>query len=363
MALSTHPTLVAKPQDWSLSDITVDDARQLVQDSRTVLETYRRHCHRLAFDEHSRTTLVSRHDPSIRFTNSTISVLKPLLSQRPIGRHFLAQPALRLRNLNHVRRTQTMSPFGCYFIAFGALVAPTDTALLVQLCQQLCAELGFADDAVRFNAFDADDDLIDLAEQGNVRVERFSDDAPFRHHFGLPDVRGRNINLCLRGPDGSWADTANIITLQRPGNDAEFGPIEDPVSTIAVELAFGVNMVLRQWRGVGHSALAGPGATAAAYGCRNLIAVDALHSCIALAIDGLEPRSRGRGGNYRQLLRLLDQYGPTEPSHRRNAIDAVAAAELELRASASPATAGDARPDADQVTARLLADLTRVCRA
>ncbi len=93
-----------------------------VRDTSLVIEEFRRACLARGYVEHARTSLVSRHDPSIRFTNSTISVLKPLVEPRVTERRFLIQPALRLRNLSHVRRTGQMSPFGCYFMAFGAVV-------------------------------------------------------------------------------------------------------------------------------------------------------------------------------------------------------------------------------------------------
>jgi hypothetical protein len=315
-----------------------------------VIEHFRGACLARGYVEYPRTSLVSRHDPSIRFTNSTISVLKPLIEPRVSGRHFLVQPALRLRNLSHVRRTGQMSPFGCYFMAFGALAPWSSADELVDLCSDLMVAVGLSPAEYRFNAHREDTDLAALASARNVQVALDDDHGPFRHVFGVEGLSGRNINLCLRGPRG-WADVANVITLERRGE------------IVGVELAFGTNMVLVQALGVEHPALAGPGATAASAGVDSLVAVDALHSGLALAMDGLEPVARGRGGNYRQFLRLLGAHGPSDRGLLRSAAYELAHGEADVRLTASPLPAPLRELTPAPTVDKLMSDLRRVMAA
>jgi hypothetical protein len=320
----------------------------LVAATTKVMEGFRRQCQAGNYLEGTRTSLVSRHDPSIRFTNSTISVLKPRIQPSVTDRHFLIQPAMRLRNLAHVRRTGRMSPFGCYFMAFGALVPSTDARDLVDICTGLLVkELGLTADSFQFNAYRHDHDLIGLTRNASVEVALMDEPRPFRHRFGIPGVSGRNINLCIRGPRG-WADVGNIITIEGDG------------MTLGVELAFGTNMVLLQSLGLEHCALASAGALARQHGVEDLIAVDALHSSIVLAMDGLEPVARGRGGNYRQFLRLLAERGPTDRAQTRRAVADVARAESRVRRSASPAEQADLDLGLKATVNKVMADLQRV---
>ncbi len=183
--------------------------------------------------------------------------------------------------------------------------------------------VGLSPKDYRFSAHRDDEDLATLARDRDVNIAFGEDHRPFRHRFGVEGLSGRNINLSLRGQRG-WADVANVISLERGGE------------ILGAELAFGTNMVLVQVRGVEHPALAGPGASAAAAGIDGLIAVDAMHSALVLAMDGLDPVARGRGGNYRQFLRLLGERGPRDRARLRHAVRELAHDEAAVRRTASP---------------------------
>lgn len=61
-------------------------------------------------------SLVSSHDPSIRFTNSTTSVMKPLLKS-PLASNetvFLAQPALGSQGLDYWVQNKKFGRFASY---------------------------------------------------------------------------------------------------------------------------------------------------------------------------------------------------------------------------------------------------------
>lgn len=296
----------------------------------------------LGYEEVRRTTVVSRHDPSIRFTNSTISVFKDRIEPGVRRREFLVQPALRLRNLSHVVRTGTMSPFGCYFMAFGAIAPPSAGEELAAMALTMLGEIGVEPDRVRLHAYEGDHDLLDLAERSGATVVPYEEPAPFRHRFGLDAVVGRNVNVAVRNDDG-WADVGNIITLERDGR------------LLGWELAVGTNMVVRQAFGSPHPALCGPGVRAADVGVLDLIGVDALHSALVLAIEGLRPVARGRGGNYRSLLALVRKHVPGDVV--ASAAQQVCEAEMLVRSSASRPDSDHPGPEADEVVARLLRDL------
>ncbi|GHI09731.1 hypothetical protein AQI88_16550 [Streptomyces cellostaticus] len=327
-------------------------ARRVADAGAAVLRSFRGLCHARGYREERRRAVVSDHDLSIRYTNSTISVLKPLLSERVRDRVFLVQPALRLRNLDHVRRTGTMSPWGCAFMSFGALAPPGEAGALTALARDLLVRgLGVGDDDVRLRLLPTDGDLVDHARGAGVAVIHCPDTPEvFRHRFGIEGITGRNANLALRGPDG-WADVANVIVIERHGRP------------IGAELAFGVNAVLVHTLGLGHPVRAGAAAAAEEFGVRDLVALDALSSATVLAMDGLRPVARGRGQNYRALLRLLDERAGAAPEAMQRAAGAVARAEEELRRHASPPADGVADLSAERTARQLVDDLCRVAPA
>lgn len=312
-----------------------------------VIEAFRWVCLRHGCTEHSRVPLVSSHDTSIRFTNSTISVLKPLLTAAVPQRAFLVQPALRLRNLTHWQRTGRMSAFGCYFTAFGALLPPTGLADAHRLVREfLGAGLGIPRDRLLLQVSSRDPDLLRVGRLLKVplRVDGY-DQQRYRHRFGMPGVSGRNANISVAGRHG-WADVANIILIEGGGRP------------LGVEVAFGVNMVLAQTARLDHPVLASIGALAGRYGYRDLIVQDAIGCAAVLAMEATRPVARGRGGNYRSFLRILAAARQGESLLR--ALTDVACAEHLIRSHASPPLPGG--PDmAPEASARqVLTDLGAV---
>lgn len=301
-----------------------------------VLEDFRDTCRSHGLSESSRAPVISRHDPSIRFTNSTISVLKPALEALPVPRTYLLQPALRLRNLDHFDRTGTVSPYGCSFHAFGALLPAADLEEAFALASDFLARTllrgpgaeGRAEplDLVA-RAHPGDGDLVTAATGAGWALDL--DDprlAPFRHVFGLPGTTGRNVNVAIRSSRGP-VDVGNVIVIERDARP------------VAVEVAFGVNMVLLARDGIAHPILTTPAADAD-HCSRDLMARDALMASAVLAIEGLRPIARGRGGRYRQLLTLLvERHGGTAAEVTAD-LRATITRELEVRRASSPLGVG-----------------------
>lgn len=330
--------LIPRPAEGHAAIEAVPDA------AVAVLEAFRRVSLAAGYAERQRRPVVSRHDPSVRYTNSTISVLKPLLAGGVDERAFLVQPALRLRNLDHVRRTGAMSPFGCSFMSFGALGPADDAPRLTALARDLLVgELGLAASDVQLRVLAEDRDLVEAGIAAGLAVAPDRSPEGFRHVFGMPGVTGRNANIALRGPRG-WADVANVIVIEEDGRP------------IGAELAFGVNMVLVQAMSLAHPVLAGPATAAVWHGVTDLTALDALSSATVLALEGLRPVARGRGQNYRALLRLLGERISGPADLWLPAAEAVATAEERLRRHASPPAADVVELTPVETARKLLAD-------
>lgn len=324
-------------------------ASAVLDTSAAALEAFRESCRGAGYKERNRLSVVSRHDPSVRYTNSTISVLKPLLVDGVRERAFLMQPALRLRNLNHYQQTGEMSAFGCSFMSFGALGPAEDAVTLTEIARTFLTEgLGIADADLRMRVRSDDIDLMHCGTTVGIAIERSSQTPEaFRHKFGMPGVTGRNANLAVRGRTG-WADVANVIVIEEEGQP------------IGVELAFGVNVVLKQLLGLGHPVLGGVAAAAVPYGVTDLMALDALSSATVLAMEGVKPTARGRGQNYRAFLRILGERAGLPDAELIRAALAVAEAEEDLRRHSSPVANGFADLPAAMATQALDRGMRRV---
>jgi hypothetical protein len=298
-------------------------------DSIALIETFRDNCTASGYTEQRRVGLVRHHDPSIRFTNSTISVLKAHLDAPVKERVFLVQPAIRLRNLAYWQEHGHMSGFGCYFIALGTLSPPELIAdVHAESADLLVNGLGIRPSRVLLRCSSADVDLCQAAARYGLQVE-IDGYAPvrYRHVFGIDGVTGRNTNLAIITRQGPM-DVANVIIIERRGQP------------IAVESAYGVNMVLAQRDQLAHPVLASVGAAALSYGVTSFISLDALGAAVGLLGEGLRPVARGRGGKLRTFLKLLATDDALSGGAVREAVGAVAEADRSIREHVSPPASG-----------------------
>lgn len=270
--------------------------------------------------------LASHFDESVRFTNSTISALKQQLISSQDGRHFLVQPAVRLRNLNHWRRTREMSPYGCSFVALGTLAPPDQVAQAHGEVVDFLAAVGVERERILLRVSSADIDLLDGAARAHSQVEIDGyEQARYRHVFGMPGVSGRNTNIAVDTGAGS-VDVANVIIIERAG------------LPIAVETAYGVSMIVTLRDRFDHPVLASPGSLSLDAGVDSLMAADCIGTAIALLLEGLAPVARGRGGRLRTMLSLFFRLAPR--ADVTLAASSVARAETAIRHYLSPPTAG-----------------------
>ena len=296
------------------------DQERVADEHAMIAIAFRRHCQANGYSESERAPLRAKGNPTLRFHNSSISVLMRHCAYEDTQPLFLLQPALRLRNQAYVKQTGRMSPYGCYFIAFGTLCSPN------RLSQCFREFETFFLDALKIPASRLvlrvtaeDKDFLQLISESRVQVEIDGCDKRFfRHKFGVDGVSGRNINMAIVSLGQLW-DVANLIVLERDGRPW------------AVEAAFGINNILTRREEMTHPVLATTAAALGYSGKPDLILMDSLSSAVALAMEGFEPRARGREGNYRQFVGRLSRAGLTESSRINEAIWDATMAERKIR--------------------------------
>ena len=82
-----------------------------------IINRFREVCVANGFNEETAVPVVSHHDPSIRFTNSTTSVFKPFLQgTKEMGDGvFLIQPAIGLQGVEYWSKSHSFGPFSSFF--------------------------------------------------------------------------------------------------------------------------------------------------------------------------------------------------------------------------------------------------------
>jgi hypothetical protein len=306
----------------------VTDGQQIsgiVELSKDVGGAFREACVETGHNEQARKTLVSRHDPTVRFTNSTICVLKPMVMEGIVRtKYFLLQPALRLRNLDYFIRTGEMSAFGCYFVALGTLVAPSEGECAIATATKfLLSGVDVKPDRLVLRCSSVDNDLLLLARSTGLKVEIDGyEERRYRHVFGNEGLTGRNINFAV-DVSGHLVDVGNQIVIEQDGQPH------------GIEIAFGISNLIACRDELHHMVDATPGVLARSFGYDTEIARDAIMSSVVLALDGLKPGARGRGGRFREFLRIVASASPG-PLACSEAIDVILEAESGIRATISP---------------------------
>src|SRR5262249_24876954 len=94
----------------------------LAAERRRLVETWLRFFRGCGYREHVPASIVSHDDPSVLFTGSTVSVLKPYLSSGvPATGYCLAQPCVRTRNAPTLLDDAARPHWCSYFTQLGTL--------------------------------------------------------------------------------------------------------------------------------------------------------------------------------------------------------------------------------------------------
>lgn len=194
------------------------DTERVVQEHSALIDAFRRQCQADGYSEAQRAPLRAKDNPTLRFINSSISVLIQHCAYEETPPLFLLQPALRLRNQAHVDRTGQMSSFGCYFVAFGMLAPPAKLSLCFREFEAFFLDrLRLPAERLVLRATREDKDFLRLLADSRVKIELDGCEMRlFRHTFGSQDISGRNINIAISSRGALW-DVANLIVIERKG--------------------------------------------------------------------------------------------------------------------------------------------------
>lgn len=258
-----------------------------------VVQTFRDYYNRRHHIELGRVSLVSHHDPSILFTNSTTSVMKPLFVDvdLPAEPAYLAQPAMGQQGLHYWKKDHTFGPYASYFASLGALYPVNRAEDSVEDIIAIPQALGASIDRLSFAVHESDEDLAKLIEAAGIPFEVHSDEGDFRHTYGLDNITGRNINIEMENKQGVRRTLGNLTLIQA----AEKGPV-------AYEVSFDSTTATALVQGLGHPVEAHYLPYGPADSDESIVAVDTLSVSAALLSEGLRPVSRGRSGVLRKFL-------------------------------------------------------------
>ncbi len=250
------------------------------------------------FEPHAPVELTSRLDPTTLFVGSTISVFKPSLLRAAdrLAPAVLVQEVLRTQNLRCANIDARGISKTSLFLACG-LVGPLRLLTPVaRACQELMQAL--FDDRLVITVWHRDADLVNLVRglahpPGGLRMA-VSDETPFRHAYGQPELTGRNYNYGVRGAHGAVTDVANLIVLQVHGEE------------VAFEFGLGASTSLQHQLQLDHAIQAAPiAAHVPLESPLHVKLADYLAAAIALRSEGLRPNASSRGKVLRSYMRAI----------------------------------------------------------
>ena len=238
-------------------------------------------------------TLVSHHDPTIRFTNSTTSVMKPYLTREHQlgGVAYMAQPAMGQQGLYYWQRDGVFGPYASYFASLGALYGQESHGFQALLDMQAIAERwGIAPSRLTFSVHESDSDLVPVIDSSGIAYTVDTGDLDaYRHTYGLEGVAGRNANLLAPTRTGTLRTLGNLTLIHASNEVLGYEVSFD--STTATALAVGMSHPVQSHA---QSELGGTDA--------HIAAVDTLSVSAALLAEGLAPVSKGRAGVLRKFM-------------------------------------------------------------
>lgn len=242
-------------------------------------------------------------DSSVRFIGASISALKPLLLTRgvPSSGVVTVQPCLRTHCLKSLADEASRYHWSSYFVQLGTLVPPRLTAMLARATFEFfLGDLDLPASRLVVRASSRDEDLsaaVSPPEGVFLEIDGYSQ-TMYRHRFGLEGWTGRNVNFAITCDDGIH-DVGNLIIIEHAG------------TPIAVEVAFGLSVILCRIASLQHPIAASPIADhIPVANWPQIKCGNALEATVALAREGLRPVSRGRGRIFRDYLRALQILRP-----------------------------------------------------
>lgn len=277
-------------------------------------------------------SLLAKHDPTIRFTNSTSSAMKPYYTNgnKMNNKLLLIQPAMGCQGIDYWMKEKKVGCYSSYFLSFGIMGSYADYKSIIKL------SLDFFTDILRINKDDFivqyTDKHIEFAneiEKTNIcRMRNQFDDEYYLHYFGIDGLLGKTMCYTIKNGD-YMRYVGSVIILEQDGKP------------VAVEHSFDSTLLLAAIKKEGHPVLELPGIIKWNLYYEKLIPYkmriaffDLLYVSVVLVIEGLKPGARGRRRNLRNIIkevsRIVCKYKIILPNLRRIVQDIVEE-ELSVR--------------------------------
>ena len=271
-------------------------------------------------------SLVSHHDSSIRFTNSTTSVMKPqILGTESFNQPlYLAQPAMGQQGLYYWQRDRVFGPYASYFTSLGALYPSKSEGFDAgPAMESLALRWGLGSSELRWVVYQSDEDLIPLIEETDIPIHvRDQEIGPYRHSYGLEDIGGRNANLLAKDRTGTFR-TLGSLTLIHGAEDI-----------LGYEISFDSTTATSLTRDFAHPVLSHT-TTRKNVSDDTLANVDMLSVSAALLVEGMKPISKGRSGVLRKFMleytRLMKTESEATVDDIQNGLSKAVEKEIEYR--------------------------------
>jgi alanyl-tRNA synthetase len=308
-----------------------------IRDDRTkrlsyITDMFREFYGEKGYIEIKRRSLVSRHDLSIRFTNSTTSVMKPYFTdgRKLDEKIMLIQPALGFQGINYWEREKGIGCFSSYFFSFGVMCEFTNLEELVSNSIEFFADVLRIDMCNFFVQLTVKDiQLCDIFKQKDVNVcKDLFQDKYYLHQFGIDGVIGKTACYTIFNND-EYRYIGSIIIIEQQG------------VPIAIEHSFDSTLFLAALKRNGHPVLEMSGAKECYEEMfktmpyeERLVLIDFLNVYVVLKMEGLNPSSRGRGGNLRKIIKLISEIvfeNRLDEKLLRNAVSLIYDEEYESR--------------------------------
>lgn len=244
-----------------------------------------------------RKSIISHHDQTIRFTNSTSSVLKKFLSgEKKIIEpgYYLVQPAMGLQGFDLWVREKEVEYFTSFFYSMGAIFAPDKMDLSVSVVLKLLNSLNLIDEVTIFLSPNQED-LADCAQMIGLPVQVDSI-GTYTHTFGIPYISGRHMEFkVMVGNQSIYIGSLIIVEDERTQE------------ITAIEVSFDSTLLISAMKKISNPILSLPcgGTCTEKLSINNvewLAFVDTLYLSTVLMMDGLVPSGRGRGRNLRSII-------------------------------------------------------------
>lgn len=266
-----------------------------------IIEDYRVFYAAQLAEEVYRVPLIAHHDPSIYFTNSTTSVMKPFLSGQCSLEHsaYLTQPAMGSQGILAWQKDHELGPYSSYFISLGSLYrSDLGSLAITDMVSMSCDVWGLSSEKLHFEALDEDNDITEVLSETSIPVRLSTNDtALYRHTYGMKEVHGRNANLVFEDENGTTRQIGNFTRIE--------SETENPL--ILWEISFDSTPILACINQYDHPIDSLP---ASQYikqlvepSDNALVITDCVTIASNLALEGLEPRSRGKAGIMRKFFK------------------------------------------------------------